>query len=121
MSLYVPYIGKDEKEIQLRINAARAIELEKKLGGRAIAMVIPELDKLSVTSEILAAALPKDSYENRKKKALNIFDEMIDDGKSLSEYQFLAMDVLVAAGFMKGESVKMLKETQEAANKLLAE
>jgi len=121
MSLYISYVGKDENEIQLRINAARALELEKKLGGRAVAEVVPELDKLSVTSEILAAALPKDSYDNRKKKALNIFDEMIEEGKSFSEYQFLAMDVLVAAGFMKGESVKMLKEAQETANKLLAE
>lgn len=121
MSLYVFYIGKDEKEIQLRINAARAIELEKKLGGDAIASVIPNLSKLSVASDVIAMAISEGSFEERKNKALKIFDDMVSQGKNLIDYQLLVMDVLVEAGFMKGEYVKSVREAQAETQNIATE
>ena len=78
-------------------------------------------DQLRVLSTILASSIIDGTYEERKDKALFIYDDMLEKGKDLTDYQFLVSDVLVAAGFMKGEIVEMQKKYAQAQTAILAE
>lgn len=124
MADYVIYKRGDGTELSLRLNAARAVELEERLGS-SLTEKMQEIDKLSTASEFIAAAVPEGDYKQRRETALAIYDEMIGEGKDLQEYQYLIFDILIAAGFLNGKAVKMQRElqaaTQEAAEKRLAE
>ena len=121
MADYVIYKRGDGTELSLRLNAARAVELEERFGGSSITEKIQEIDKLSTASEFIAAAVPEGDYKQRRETALAIYDEMIGEGKDLQGYQDLIFDILIAAGFLNGKAVKMQRElqaaTQEAAEK----
>ncbi len=116
----VIYKSPDGKEIDLKLTAKKAVELEARL-EKSIQEATEEFDKLSVSSEIIAAAMEEQEYEARKEKALSIYDEMLENGKTYPDYQYLVMDILVAAGFMNGKRVALQKQMIANAEKLLAE
>ncbi len=120
MKNYVTYTAPDGTETSLKLPALRAIELEEKLGG-SIPEKVGELDKLTVSVEFIAAMLPDGDYKTRKARAAEMFDEMTAEEKTLADYEFLIMDVLVAAGFMKGEAVAIQKAAQTKQEAALAE
>lgn len=115
MKNYVEYKG-----LKLKITAARAIEVEDKLGGGIAEKLKNSADEIRTMSTILASAILDGSYEERKEKALAIYDEMIDEGKNISDYQFLVSDILVAAGFIRGEIVALQKKAVEKQAAALA-
>jgi len=115
MKNYVEYKG-----LKLKITAARAIEVEDKLGGGIAEKLQNSTDEIRTMSTILASAIPDGSYEERKEKALAIYDEMTDEGKNISDYQFLVSDILVAAGFIRGEVVALQKKIVEKQAAALA-
>lgn len=116
MKNYVEY--KDER---LKITAARAIEIEDKLGAGIIEKMNTATDQLRTLAEVLAGAILCGSYENRKEKALDIYDDIVVDGGNIVDYQLLVFEVLVAAGFMSGEELKLKKAIAENQKKILAE
>lgn len=115
MKNYVEYKG-----MKLKITASRAIEIEDKLGGGIAEKMRGSTDEIRTLSTILASAIADGSYEERKNTALAIYDEMIDEGKNISDYQFLVSDVLVAAGFIRGEVVALQKKIVEKQMAALA-
>ena len=79
------------------------------------------MDRLSVASEMFASALDNSiPYEDRKKLALEIFDEMIEAGKDIQHYQLVIFDVMVAAGFLKGEVAELSRKVIAVQGKSLA-
>ena len=116
MRNYATYNG-----VTLKLTAGRAIEAEEKLGGGIVSKMSDSSDQLRVLSTILASSIIDGTYEERKNKALFIYDDMLEKGKDLTDYQFLVSDVLVAAGFMKGEIVEMQKKYAQAQTAILAE
>lgn len=104
-------------DLKLKIEAGRAEELEERLGD-SIFKKLAEVDKIKVASEILAASVPAETYEQRKKIALGIYDEMQENGKKYRDYIELINSVCVAAGFLDGEDVEQQVQLQTAQEKL---
>lgn len=116
MKNYIEY-----KADRLKITAARAIEIEDKLGAGIIEKMNTTTDQLRTLSEVLAGAIERGSYEERKEKALAIYDDIVFDGGNIVDYQLLVFEILVAAGFMSGEELKLKKAIAENQKKILAE
>ena len=120
MARYVLYKRENGEEIKLCLPASTVIELETRMDC-SVDELIRKSDRLSVSSEILAAALDNDMpYGERKKLALEIFDEMIEAGKNVQHYQLLIFDTMVAAGFMKGEVAELSRKMIAVQEKSLA-
>lgn len=116
MANYVIYNHKGQ-ELKLKITSERAVELEERLGD-SVFKKLAEVDKIKIAAEILAAAVPAETYEQRRSIALAIYDEMQENGKKYRDYIELINSVCVAAGFLDGESVEQQVQLQQAQEKL---
>ena len=112
MANYVLYKRANGTEMKLKINSERAYELEERF-GTSLTEKLAEANKFSVSAEYIAAAIPEGSYEDRKKAAFELYDEMTENGKTLQDYHDLINDILVKAGFLSASIV-------EAQRKLIA-
>lgn len=120
MAKYVLHKRENGDEIKLSLPSGAVIELETRTDS-SLEELIRKMDRLSVSSEIFAAALDNDMpYEERKKLALDIFDEMIEAGKNIQHYQLLIFDTMVAAGFMRGEAAELTRKMISVQEKSLA-
>lgn len=117
MANYVIYTRPDKTEIKLKIDSERTVELEERFGD-SIQKKLAETEKLSVSSEFIAAAIPDLEYAERKKTALAIYDEMVEAGKTYRDYLEMIHRVLAAAGFLDGGAVERQIKTQEASEEL---
>lgn len=116
MKNYIEY-----KDLRLKITAARAIEIEDKLGAGIIDKMNSSTDQLRTLATVLAGAIEQGNYEERHSKALEIYDDITENGGNIVDYQLLVFEVLVSAGFMSGEELKLKKAIAENQKKILAE
>lgn len=116
MKNYIEY-----KDLRLKITAARAIEIEDKLGAGIIEKMNSSTDQLRTLATVLAGAIEQGNYEERHAKALEIYDDITENGGNIVDYQLLVFEVLVSAGFMSGEELKLKKAIAENQKKILAE
>lgn len=107
------------EEITLKLTTARVFECENHLGC-GIPQVIGK-DQLSSLIEIVASAISDGTYPERKNKAFEIFDDMIDNGNLFINFQMLAFEILVNAGFMAGETLTRLKTIEAAITTKMSE
>ncbi|MCM1335308.1 MAG: hypothetical protein NC084_12845 [Bacteroides sp.] len=105
------------KEYRLKLRAAYMDELERRIGG-ALSDKLPEINRLGLCTDIIAYALDPEHYPEAKKLAARIYDDMIDEGKDLTDYQLLVTDVLVASGFMSAEAAAAQKTAARAQTRL---
>ena len=119
MANYVIYTRKNGDELKLKITAERAVEFEERAGASLLAKTT-ELDKVSVAADYIAAAMPGDEYKDRKKAALEIYDEMTESGEGMQEYTFLVFDIMVASGFLKSNAVETQKQAYIKAQEVEA-
>lgn len=105
------------REYRLKLRAAYMDELEKRIGG-ALSDKLPEINRLGLCTDIVAYAIDPEHYGEAKKSAAQIYEDMIDEGKSLTDYQYLIMDLMVASGFMSAEAAAAQKSAAEAQTKL---
>lgn len=120
MAKYVLHKRENGEEIKLSLPSGAVIELETRTDS-SLNELIRKLDRLSVASEMFAASLDNSiPYEDRKKLALEIFDEMIEAGKDIQHYQLVIFDVMVSAGFMKGEVPELSRKVIAVQEKSLA-
>ncbi len=117
MANFVLYTRPHGTEIKLKLTASRIVELESRLES-SIQDKLPELEKLSTASEFLAAAIPEEAHQDRRAIALEIYDEMIESGKTVRDYLMLIYNTLSAAGFIDGRAVERQAESQEAQERL---
>lgn len=115
MSNHILYKFSDGREAELCITTKRAIMLEEWLKASVLSVVKGErIDTISAICEILAAGYTEekaDIHEAGKELAMSIYDDMREQGKTLQDFQFLALDLLVSAGFIPAAFV----EAQRAA------
>lgn len=116
MKNYIEY-----KDLRLKITAARAIEIEDKLGAGIIEKMNSSTDQLRTLATVIAGAIEQGSCEERHAKALDIYDDIVFDGGNIVDYQLLVFETLVAAGFMSGEELKLKKAGAENQKRILAE
>ena len=110
------YKHPDGRETAFLLTALKTIELEQRLGG-SISEKLQEFDKLSVASEFIAASFLEGDYSERKGKALELFEEIVDNGGTIIDYQFIVIGILKNSGFMTAQRAEMyhrLMQTQEA-------
>jgi ferredoxin-fold anticodon binding domain-containing protein len=113
MANFTIYTMQDGTEIKLKLTASGVIALEEKLDS-SIQEKLTELVKLSVASEIVAAAIETDG----KATALKIYDDMIERGQTLDDYHKLIFKILCAAGFLKAAEVEKQLEMTAATEKM---
>ena len=116
MANYVIYNYKGS-DLKLRISGESTVELEERLGD-SIFKKLAEVDKLKIAVEFLAAAVPAETYEQRRATAIGIFDDMIENGKKYRDYVELINSVVVASGFIDGETVERQVKLQKAQDEL---
>ena len=113
MANFTIYTMQDGTEIKLKLTASGVIALEEKLDS-SIQEKLVELGKLSVASEIVAAAIETDG----KATALKIYDDMLERGQTLEEYHKLIFKILASAGFLKAAVVEKQLIIAAAAEKM---
>ena len=113
MANFTIYKMQDGSEIKLKLTASGVIALEEKLDS-SIQEKLVELGKLSIASEIVAAAIETDG----KATALKIYDDMLERGQTLEEYHKLIYKILASAGFLKAAEVEKQLEIAAAAEKM---
>ena len=113
MANFTIYKMQDGTEIKLKLTASGIIALEEKLDS-SIQEKLVELSKLSIASEIVAAAIETDG----KATALKIYDDMLERGQTLEEYHKLIYKILASAGFLKAAEVEKQLEIAAAAEKM---
>jgi DNA polymerase III gamma/tau subunit len=113
MANFTIYKMQDGTEIKLKLTASGVIALEEKLDS-SIQEKLVELGKLSIASEIVAAAIETDG----KATALKIYDDMLERGQTLEEYHKLIYKILASAGFLKAAEVEKQLEIAAAAEKM---
>lgn len=112
------FTSKEHEEVTLKLDNARAQELEQRFDDSLLTKM-HEISKLSIATEYIAAAITDATkYEIRKEIAGQIFDDMIDSGKTIEDYHKLVYDVLVSAGFLKAADVERTLQTAAATEKL---
>ena len=116
MANYVIYNYKGS-DLKLKISGESTVELEERLGD-SIFKKLAEVDKLKIAVEFLAAAIPAETYEQRRATAIGIFDDMIENGKKYRDYVELINLVVVASGFIEGETVERQVKLQKAQDEL---
>lgn len=116
MANYVIYNYKGS-DLKLKIDGTNTVELEERLGD-SLFKKMAELDKMKIAVEYLAAAVPAETYEQRRATAIGIFDSMIENGKKYRDYVELINSVCVASGFIDGETVERQVKLQKAQDEL---
>lgn len=105
------------KEYRLKLRAAYMDELENRIGG-ALIDKLGEINRLGLCLDIVAYAIAPENYAEAKKQAAQMYEDMIDEGKSLRDYQFVVLDLMVAAGFMNAAAVTAQKKAAEIQNRI---
>lgn len=121
MANHVTYAMSDGSVIALRIPISRGVMLEDWLGVSIQEAVKNNLlDRIATNLDIIAAGTDEDR-EHGRKTASDIYADMLDNGKTFKEFQFLTLDLLVSAGFLAAAGVEAVKLAAEAQEKMIAE
>lgn len=112
--LYTTFTVKD-KEYKARLNAKACVDLEKKLGTNPLNVVIeigqqkmlPELNKMLL---ILQAALTTYNHGITIDKVYGIYDDFIEDGKTLVDLVPIIMEIFKVSGFFPEDSEEEFEE-----------
>lgn len=104
--------------IDFCLTATRTIELEKK-HCKSVYELMRDFDKLSIAFDIVAPALKEGTEDERYSKAVLIYEELVESGKALIDYQLLIMDILCTGGFIPADRVILYKQLVETQNSVL--
>lgn len=107
----------EKGEIKLKLDANAAQDLEIRLGDNLLNK-IHDIAKLSIATEYVAAAIVDGTYKEKKAKAAEIYDDMIDAGKTIEDYHALIYDIMVSAGFIKAADVENALKAAKANERI---
>ncbi len=96
-----------DKEYRLKITAANAIELEKKL-GKSLVDGMSDFDKVGTLTAYLSASLK--AFEPVSEREVNeLYDDYINDGGSMSQLSDVLVEVLIVSGFLQRPQIEALR------------
>lgn len=110
-------VNTTRKEYRLKLRAAYMDELENRIGG-AITDKLSEMNKLGLCIDIIAAAIDPIDIKTSKAQAAQMYEDLVDEGKNLRDYQMIVLDLMVAAGFMSAAAVEAQKKAAEIQTKI---
>lgn len=94
-----------DKEFKLRMTAAAIVELEKKLGGNPLDILVGiesgQLPPLSSVLQILHAAMQKFHHNIKFQDVLELYDEYVESGKTYTDLLPVLLEVFEVSGFFK--------------------
>ncbi|MBP3922077.1 MAG: hypothetical protein J6D27_03840 [Ruminiclostridium sp.] len=99
-----------DKEYRLKITAANAIELEKKL-GKSLVDGMTDFDKVGTLTAYLSASLK--AYENIDGDVTELYDDYINEGGSMSQLSDVLVEVLIVSGFLQRPQIDALRAQME--------
>jgi hypothetical protein len=99
------YITPSGETLNLKLTVAGVIDIEKRT-GKSISDLMTEFDKLSVSSVIVACSLPDGTYKEREEKAISIFEELVENEKTIVDYQLIVLNIIKNAGFLTAQRMK---------------
>lgn len=105
------------EDVKFKLTSEKTVELEEKLGD-SIPVKLAELEKMTVATEFVTAALIDGDYKSRKSTAYAIYDDMIENGKNYRDYMYLIYEILTKAGFIPSGTVEKQREQYQAQEKL---
>ncbi len=105
------------KEYRLKLRAAYMDELETRIGG-AITDKLSEINKLGLCIDIIATAIDPIDIKTSKAQAAQMYEDLVDEGKNLRDFQMIVLDLMVAAGFMNAAAVEAQKKAAEIQTKI---
>lgn len=88
------HIKIDEKEIELKLTARRAVELEEELGNTVLTMFLTGMPKLKDLLTLI-------KYSSNIEDEYAFYDKWTEDGKTYTELVKVGMDVLRTSGFIR--------------------
>ncbi|MBQ8931551.1 MAG: hypothetical protein IJ045_03870 [Ruminiclostridium sp.] len=95
-----------DREYRLKITAANAIELEKKL-GKSLVDGMADFDKVGTLTAYLSASLK--AYENIAGEVTELYDDYINEGGSMSQLSDVLVEVLIVSGFLQRPQIDALR------------
>lgn len=93
------------KAYKLRLNTRAMVDLEKKIGCNPLS-IFSDADKLptvSVMVTILHAALQQYQHNITISEAYDIFDAYIEDGKTLTDFVWVILEIYKASGLINND------------------
>lgn len=109
----------EKGEIKLKLDANAAQDLELRFND-SLYNKIHDITRLSTATEFVAAAIVGGTYKEKKAKAAEIYDDMIDAGKTIEGYHALIYDLVVSAGFIKAADVENALKAAKANERIQA-
>lgn len=107
-----------DKEYKLRLNARAIVELEKHLGTNPLNKFIEvandgTIPALGFIIDVLHAAMTAYNHGITVDDVYDIYDEFVDEGKTLTDLIQVLMEVFKTSGFIKEPKEE---ETEEPKN-----
>lgn len=97
----------NDTEYKLKISAATAVEIEKKL-GKSLIDGLHDFDKVETVTLYLWGALQKFQANVSMNTAYEIYDDYIDAGGTMSDMAEILLNTLTVSGFFKRQQMEKL-------------
>ncbi len=94
-----------EEEYKLKFSAAAVVEAENKL-GQGMLRSMEEIDKVSVQTILLWAAMQKFNHGVKLETVYDLYDEYMENGGDLEKLLDVIIQTLEISGFMIGKQEK---------------
>lgn len=88
------HIKIDNKEIELKLTARNAVDLEDALGGTVLTMFLSGMPKLKDLLTLI-------KYSSNIEDEYDFYDKWIAEGKTYTELVKVGMDILRTSGFIR--------------------
>ena len=96
-----------DTEYKLKISAATAVEIEKKL-GKSLIDGLHDFDKVEIVTLYLWGALRKFQANISMNTAYEIYDDYIDAGGTMSDMAEILLNTLTVSGFFRRQQMDQL-------------
>lgn len=87
------------EEVQFRLTVERILDIEQRT-GKSLPELYRDVDKLGTLLEILTCAMVGGAYEERKSMANLLYEEAIENEKTILELQGIIIEIYKNSGFL---------------------
>lgn len=112
------YKSPSGEETPLKLTIGRIFELEQRF-GKGLDEMFEKANQLGVSIEFVAAAIIDGNYEERKEKAIKLYQDVVDNGQTIADYQNIIIEILKNAGFMTPQRAELLRQIVKAEEEIL--
>lgn len=97
------------EEVQFRLTVERILDIEQRT-GKSLPELYRDVDKLGTLLEILTCAMVGGAYEERKSMANLLYEEAIENEKTILELQGIIIEIYKNSGFLTPRQAELQKK-----------